>query len=76
MNVGQITQNDRNLAQHDLKMVALSLLELGALIEKHRNNPPFASRVIESAARQMLAAKRVWAHWDTLRLPAQLCAGR
>jgi hypothetical protein len=65
MNTRSITQDARNVAQRDLKMAALSLLELRALIEKHRNNPTFssqvmtfASQVIASAARQMLVANR------------------
>jgi len=58
MNTRPITQDDRNVAQGDLKLAALSLLELGALIEEHRNNETFSSRVIAGAARQVLAAKR------------------
>jgi hypothetical protein len=58
MDARPITQDDRNVAQHDLKMAALSLLELGALIEEHRNKDTFASQVIAGAARQILAAKR------------------
>ena len=58
MNTRPITQDDRNAAQRDLNMLALSPLELGALIEKHRSNPPFVSQVIASAARQVLAATR------------------
>jgi hypothetical protein len=54
----EITQDDRNAAQRRLNMDALSPLELGALIERHRNNLAFASQVIASAARQVLAAKR------------------
>jgi len=58
MNTRPITQDARNVAQRHLNMAALSLPELGALIEKHRNNPAFASQVIASAARQMLVEKR------------------
>ena len=58
MDTRPITQDDRGVAQRDLKMAALSLLELGALIEKHRQNQTFSSQVIASAARQVLAAKR------------------
>ena len=36
---------------------------MGALIEEHRNSPLFASRVIASAARQILVAKRTMAMW-------------
>ncbi len=61
MNTCQITQADRDTAQCDLKMLDLSDLELGALIEEHRNSPLFASRVIASAARQILVAKRTMA---------------
>ena len=58
MNTRPITQDDRNAAQRDLSMASLSFLELGALIEAHRNSSLFASQVIASAARQVLAAKR------------------
>jgi hypothetical protein len=58
MDDSPITQDDRNVAQRDLKMAALSLPELGALIEEHRNNETFTSQVIAGAARQILAAKR------------------
>ena len=42
MGTRPITQDDRKVGLRDLKMAGLSLLEL-ALIERHRNNPPFAS---------------------------------
>lgn len=58
MNTHPITQEDRNVAQRGLNMTALSSLELEALIERHRNNPHYASQIIASAARQLLAAKR------------------
>jgi hypothetical protein len=58
MDARLITQDDRNVAQHDLNMAALSLRELGALIEEHRNNDTFTSQVIAGAARQILAVKR------------------
>ena len=77
MNTRPITQDDRNVAQRDLNMAALSLLELGALIEKHRNNATFASQVIASAARQVLAAKRAMGNVMTVSasLPLVLMNG-
>ena len=58
MNNRPISQDIRNIAQRDLKLAALSLLDLGMLIEEHRHNLSFSSQIIVDAARQILAAKR------------------
>ena len=58
MNTQSYTQDVRNIAQRDLKIAALSLLELEALIEEYRHNLTFSSQIIVSAARQVLAVKR------------------
>jgi hypothetical protein len=45
-------------------MAALSLIEPGTLIEKHRKSETFATQVIASAARQVLVVKRAMANSD------------
>ena len=54
-----ITQDVRNISQRGLKMAAMSLLELEALIEEHHHNLTFSSQIITDAARQILAVKLV-----------------
>ena len=66
MNTRPITQDALNVVQRHLNMAALSLPELRTLIEKHRNNPAFGSRVIVSAARQILAKKHAMVEGDEL----------
>ena len=58
MNTRPITQDVRNVAQRDLKIAALSPLELEALIEEFRHKLTFSSQIIVRAARQILAVKR------------------
>jgi hypothetical protein len=45
-------------------MAALSLIELGALLEKNRKSETFASQVIASAARQVPVVKRAMVNSD------------
>jgi hypothetical protein len=58
MNTRPLTQDVRNIAQRDLRLANLSLLELEALIEEYRHNLTFSSQIIVRAARQILGVKR------------------
>ena len=63
MNTHPNTQDIRKMAQRDLKIAALSLVELEALIEEHRHSLTFSSQIILDAARQILAVKRAIGEW-------------
>jgi len=51
------TQDDMNSAARGLRMNAMSVAELRALVEIHEFKPLFADRAIEKAARQILSVK-------------------